>query len=281
MDTLNSTTTPDSIRNDVVRHFSHHEGRQSAIPAEERYSQDELSDMPLTAVQCSDGCGNPLLYTNIQPGDTVVDLGSGAGLDLLLAARRTGSSGKVIGVDMTEGMITLARASIQKAGLANVEVRRGLIEELPIESESVDWVISNCVINLSPEKQKVFAEILRVLRPGGKMVISDTVVSGVPSWLRRTAAIFNKSVNTLLDETNYLQILQRSGLTQIEIKERTVFTGPRFRRMLAVEAGHSLGAGPTGKISAIHRIYMTPLVYLGGAMLSGRISSIKVFAAKI
>jgi len=135
------------------------------------YASESLGEIPRDAVENSFGCGDPLAFTEVEPGQTVVDLGSGAGIDILLAARRVGPDGHVIGIDMTDEMIERAQQNIDDSGLGNVEVRKGLIENLPIDDHSVDWVISNCVINLSPEKPKVFAEIARVLKPGGRMII--------------------------------------------------------------------------------------------------------------
>ena len=142
------------------------------------YAEGELpEDVP------SFGCGNPLAFSQVRPGQVVLDLGSGAGFDLVLAARRVGEAGRVIGVDMTDAMIERARANARQSGHANIEVRKGYIEALPVESGSVDWVISNCVVNLSPDKPAVFAEIARVLAAGGHMRISDMVAQGVPVWL--------------------------------------------------------------------------------------------------
>ena len=154
------------------------------------YDEGVLKTLPPDAVVNSFGCGNPLALSEVQKGQTVIDLGSGAGMDLLIAAQKVGPGGKVIGVDMTEDMIVRARQNLAAAKAANVEVRQGIIEQLPVDSESVDWVISNCVINLSPEKEKVFSEIFRVLKPGGCLSISDIVAQDLPAWMRENMALY-------------------------------------------------------------------------------------------
>jgi len=155
------------------------------------YNEEELNNLLADSTITSFGCGNPLAYSEVKEGDVVLDLGPGAGLDLLIAARKVGPSGQVIGVDMTEEMISKAEENIKAAGVKNIEVRKGLIEELPVKSSSVDWVISNCVINLSPEKEKVFSEISRVLKPGGRMVVSDMVGENIPEWLRENKNLYS------------------------------------------------------------------------------------------
>jgi SAM-dependent methyltransferase len=166
------------------------------------------------------GCGNPLALAQIEPGDTVLDLGSGAGLDLLVAAEKVGPSGQVIGVDMTQDMIDTANRNAVQAGFANVEVRHGLIEDLPVDSESVDLVISNCVINLSPEKERVFSEIYRVLKPGGRFSISDIVAENLPEALRTNEDAYCACVGGAVSETAYVEGLERAGLSSVKVTER-------------------------------------------------------------
>ena len=197
------------------------------------YDREALAELPGDAVAYSMGCGDPLVFGDVEPGDTVLDLGSGAGIDLLLAAKRVGPEGRVIGVDMTDVMIEKARANILAAGLDNVEVRKGFIEELPVETDSVDWVISNCVINLSPEKNRVFAEIARVLKPGGRILVSDIVVENLPESLRRNEAIYNSCVGGAISESAYLDGLSHAGLVDVEVRKRHVYDAAQLEGMSA------------------------------------------------
>ena len=182
------------------------------------YGEKERSQVPEEAYLSSFGCGNPMIYTDVKPGDVVLDLGSGAGLDVLLASKKVGPKGKVIGLDMTPEMIEKARENASKAGAENVEFRLGEMEDMPVEDGSVDWIISNCVINLSPDKKKVFQEAFRVLKPGGKIVISDIVAEGIPEDLRQ--ALWASCVGGAVDETMYLQIIEQVGFEDIRIVGR-------------------------------------------------------------
>ena len=183
-------------------------GEQKGVAVQSAgYTAEELAALPDEAVVNAFGCGNPLAFAGVREGETVLDLGSGAGIDLLLAARRVGPSGRVIGVDMTGEMIARARENVAAAGLGNVEVRQGLIEALPVADASVDWVISNCVINLSPEKEKVFAEIARVLRPGGRVSISDIVAEGLPEWARQSAAAYSACLSGAIPEDERVAVI--------------------------------------------------------------------------
>ena len=187
------------------------------------YSEEELGSFSINSNITTFGCGNPLAFSDVREGDIVLDLGPGAGLDLLIAARKVGVSGRVIGVDMTEEMITKAKENIKAAGFTNVELRRGLIEEIPVESSSVDWVISNCVINLSPEKEKVFSEIFRVLKPGGRMIVSDMVGENIPQWLRENKNLYNSCISGVISEKEYLYGLRKAGLEKVTVSERKTY----------------------------------------------------------
>jgi SAM-dependent methyltransferase len=199
------------------------------------YEPKALEALPDDAVENSFGCGDPVAFARVQEGEVVVDLGSGAGIDLLLAAEKVGPEGRVIGVDMTQAMIAKARTNIAAAGLDNVEVREGLIEELPVKSGSVDWVISNCVINLSPDKPRVFAEIARVLKPGGRMVVSDIVVEDLPEWVRRNQTLHSACVAGAISERAYTEGLGAAGLEEIAVEARLVYDAAQVEALLRSE----------------------------------------------
>ena len=181
------------------------------------------------------GCGDPLLFSNVDEGATVLDLGSGAGYDLIAAASRVGPEGHVIGIDMTDDMIAAAQRNVDAAGLANVEIRKGIIEDLPVESNSVDWVISNCVINLSPEKERVFSEINRVLKPGGRFSISDICASDLPEWLLSDESAYAGCIAGAVSENAYFHGLKRAGLTDLLIDQKMKY-GVGELRAMAVDA---------------------------------------------
>jgi SAM-dependent methyltransferase len=184
------------------------------------------------AASASFGCGNPLAFAGVREGDTVLDLGSGAGMDLLIAAEKVGPSGAVIGVDMTDDMIEVARRNARQAGFDTIEIRKGLIEQLPVEDSSVDWVISNCVINLSPDKPGVFREVARVMKPGAHFSISDIVVQDLPDWIRESAAAWSACVAGAISEQEYLEGLRGAGLEAVEVTERLVYDASQLRAIL-------------------------------------------------
>lgn len=166
------------------------------------------------------GCGNPLAHAGVARGETILDLGSGAGIDAFLAARETGPSGRVIGVDMTPAMLSRARENAAKHGFGNVEFRLGEIESLPVADGTVDLIISNCVINLSPDKPRVFREALRVLRPGGRMVVSDIVlVAELPESVRKSVEAYVGCVAGASMKNDYLRALQEAGFERVEVVE--------------------------------------------------------------
>ncbi|MBI5157718.1 MAG: arsenite methyltransferase [Acidimicrobiia bacterium] len=191
------------------------------------YHPEELADLPDEAVMGL-GCGNPVALADIEEGDTVLDLGSGGGIDVFLAARKTGAAGRVIGVDMTPEMLQRAEVNAGRLGLDNVEFRRGLIEELPVADASVDVTISNCVINLAPDKRRVFAEVLRVLRPGGRLVVSDIVTDGpLPESVTDDPAAWASCVAGALPRDEYLDAMRAAGLTDVDVLKQDG-SGPLF-----------------------------------------------------
>lgn len=184
------------------------------------YSPDELAAIPKEA-EMGLGCGNPQALAGLQPGETVLDLGSGGGIDCFLAARRVGPSGRVIGVDMTPEMISRARASAARGGYTNVEFRLGEIEHLPVADASVDAILSNCVINLSPDKPQVYREMYRVLRRGGRIAVSDVVaVAPLPEDLRRDLALLAGCVAGAASVPEIQQMLRDAGFEQIQVHAR-------------------------------------------------------------
>ena len=237
------------------------------------YTAEELSSLPEDTVVNSFGCGNPVAFADVQEGETVLDLGSGAGIDLLLAAQKVGPSGRVIGVDMTDEMIDRAREAIASAGADNVEVRKGIIENLPLEDNSVDLVISNCVINLSPEKDRVFAEIHRVLKPGGRMRVSDIVVERLPRWVRSIPSVYESCVGGAISEASYLGGLRSAGLEDAEVSERLVYETDQIASLVLSEL-------PGWWKNAVKALRLTWLVRLLARTVSGRVWSARFLARK-
>src|SRR3990172_2207399 len=189
------------------------------------YSAEQTAVLPKEAVLASLGCGNPTALAELHEGEVVLDLGSGGGIDVLLSARRVGPTGKAYGLDMTDEMLELARENQRKAGVTNVEFLKGEMEEMPLPDGSVDVIISNCVVNLSPDKDRVLAEAFRVLKPGGRVAIADIVVRGsVPRGLRRSLELWAGCVAGALEENEYRQKLAAAGFTDIEIEALREYT---------------------------------------------------------
>jgi len=185
------------------------------------YSTGELSDLPDTVTDITLGCGNPTAIAELQPGEVVLDLGSGGGIDCFLAAKKVGPEGRVIGLDMTPDMIKLARRNAKKVGAKNVEFRYGEMEDMPLPDESVDVIISNCVINLSPDKDAVFSEAYRVLRPGGRMTVSDIVFHGeLPQAIRGKLDAWAGCIAGALQESDYLSKIHAAGFEEVEVLSR-------------------------------------------------------------
>ncbi|PYV13163.1 MAG: arsenite S-adenosylmethyltransferase [Acidobacteria bacterium] len=198
------------------------------------YASDEAAALPAEAVAASLGCGNPTALAELHPGETVLDLGSGGGADVLLSARRVGPTGKAYGLDMTDDMLALARENQRKAGLENVEFLKGEIENIPLPDDSVDVVISNCVINLSSDKKRVLEEAFRVLRPGGRLAVSDVVVRGeVPAEIRRSVELWIGCVAGALRDEEYRSYLAAAGFSDVEIEPTRVYRLADAREFMA------------------------------------------------
>ena len=188
------------------------------------YSDAETRDLPADAVAVSLGCGNPTALLALEPGQSVLDLGSGGGIDVLLSARRVGPAGKVYGLDMTDEMLALARENQKKAGATNVEFIKGTIESIPLPDNTVDVVISNCVINLSSDKDAVLREAFRVLKPGGRFAVSDVIVRGeVPADVRRNMELWVGCIAGALQDAEYTSKLAAAGFTDIELDPWRVY----------------------------------------------------------
>jgi SAM-dependent methyltransferase len=201
------------------------------------YSDAELTSLPEGAVAASLGCGNPTALLSLEPGQVVLDLGSGGGIDVLLSARRVGPTGKAYGLDMTDEMLALARNNQQKAGATNVEFLRGSIEAIPLPGDSVDVIISNCVINLSSDKDAVLREAFRVLKPGGRFAVSDVVVRGeVPAEVRRSMELWVGCIAGALEDTEYARKLTAAGFVDVEVDPWRVYKIDDARQFLS-EAG--------------------------------------------
>jgi arsenite methyltransferase len=188
------------------------------------YNAAQTSELPQEAVLASLGCGNPTALAQLNPGETVLDLGSGGGIDVLLSARRVGPSGKAFGLDMTDEMLALARENQRKAGVANVEFLKGEIEHIPLPDNSVDVVISNCVINLSGDKDKVLREAFRVLKPGGRFAVSDVVTHGeVPDGVRQNMLLWVGCIAGALEDSDYAARLTKAGFAAVDIETTRVY----------------------------------------------------------
>ena len=204
------------------------------------YETAETAHLPREAVAASLGCGNPTALAELKPGETVLDLGSGGGIDVLLSARRVGPTGKAYGLDMTDEMLALARENQKKAGVTNVEFLKGEIKHVPVPADSVDVIISNCVINLSADKDAVLSEAFRVLKPGGRFAVSDVVVRGaVPPEIRRSVELWIGCVAGALEESEYRAKLVKAGFEDIGVEPTRIYTAESARDFLA---GAGLGA---------------------------------------
>lgn len=201
------------------------------------YDQAQAADLPAEAMLASLGCGNPTALAELQAGETVLDLGSGGGIDVLLSAKRVGPTGTAYGLDMTDPMLALAQENKAKSGLSNVHFLKGEIEHIPLPANSVDVIISNCVINLSADKDRVLREAFRVLKPGGRFAVSDVVVRGeMPESIRRNMELWIGCVAGALRDTDYLAKLQAAGFEDASIEVTRVYTAEDAKEFLAGQA---------------------------------------------
>lgn len=236
------------------------------------YDTVVLGELPPDAVAASFGCGDPVAFAHMKPGQTVLDLGCGAGLDLLIAAEKVGVEGRVIGVDVSAEMLKRAKTNAERAGLADrIELREGQIEHLPVDDASIDWIISNCVVNLSPDKAKVFQEIHRVLKPGGKALIADLVADDLPEWVMTHADLYSACVSGAVSENAYIGLAEAAGLSQAWVVDRLVYDAPMVRGLIE-------DALPIAIDAIVARLGVDRAAFLemAGAQLAGRLSSIKL-----
>jgi SAM-dependent methyltransferase len=200
------------------------------------YEASQAEQVPAQALQASLGCGNPAALANLNPGEVVLDLGSGGGIDVLLSARRVGPAGKAYGLDMTDEMLALANENKRKAGLENVEFLKGEIENIPLPDNAVDVIISNCVINLSADKDRVLREAFRVLKPGGRFAVSDVVTRGdLPAAIRSSVLLWAGCVAGALEENEYRARLLSAGFEQIQIEPTRVYRVEDARAFLSAQ----------------------------------------------
>lgn len=198
------------------------------------YGAGEAGEIPDTALRASLGCGNPTALAELKPGETVLDLGSGGGIDVILSARRVGPTGKAYGLDMTDDMLSLAEENKRKSGLTNVEFLKGEIEHIPLPDDSVDVIISNCVINLSGDKDRVIREAFRVLKPGGRLAVSDVVVRGeMPDAVRQSMLLWVGCIAGALGDYQYVAKLAKAGFDGIEIEPTRVYNVEDARAFLS------------------------------------------------
>jgi SAM-dependent methyltransferase len=220
------------------------------------YEAAETDGIPAEALLASLGCGNPTALAALAPGETVLDLGSGGGIDVLLSAQRVGPTGKAYGLDMTDDMLALARENKRKSGLTNVEFLRGEIEDIPLPSESVDVIISNCVINLSADKARVIHEAHRVLNPGGRFAVSDVVLRGeLPEPVLKSVGLWTGCVSGALHEDEYRRLLLAAGFTDVSIEPTRVYSNEDVKALL-----DSAGLTDDGLVDAVEGKIMSAFV---------------------
>ena len=249
------------------------------------YSDEELTALPDSAADAALGCGNPTAIAALQPGEVVLDLGSGGGIDCFLAAQQVGPGGRVIGLDMTTDMIKLARRNAKKIGATNVDFRYGEMEDIPLPDASVDVVISNCVVNLSPDKDAVFGEVCRVLRPGGRVMVSDMVTDGeIPAPLRERMDAWAGCVGGALDEALYLDKIRAAGFENVKVTSRNSMPFDKTHKPadqpIEEENAQIIVMGPDGPVEGAEARAMLAQAGVSVDDLAQTVASINVEARK-
>lgn len=235
----------------------------------------DASEVPAALLGSSFGCGNPVAFSEVEPGDTVLDLGCGVGLDLIIAAEKTGPAGKVIGIDMNDDMVNRARTNATKNGFANIEVLTGAIEALPFPDRSVDWVVSNCVINLSLDKPAVFSEINRVLKPGGKMLVSDIVADDLPDWTQIHSDLYAACISAAVPEVVYVRLASNGGLSALRIVDTLVYDDGALRYLIKEELPVAID-----KLSKRFNLSTEAMLDKAVSDLAGKVKAIKLYGER-
>ncbi len=229
------------------------------------YSKEEIENLSKEVADMSMGCGNPTAIANLKPGEVVLDLGSGGGIDAFLAVREVGPQGRVIGLDMTEEMVNRARENARKMGLTNVEFKLGEMEAIPLSDNSVDVIISNCVINLSPDKDAVFREIFRVLKPEGRIAVSDIVTDGkLPKFITQNAEAWTSCIGGALKEEDYLSKIRTAGFANVTIESKHLYSHEEISMFKETDSA----------------VFEKPLSLKEIKAVEGKIASIRVTAQK-
>jgi len=235
------------------------------------YTAQDMAGAPQEALQSSFGCGNPLQFAEVKVGQTVLDIGSGAGIDCFLAAQKVGPMGKVIGLDMTPAMIEKARQIAAARGFVNVEFRLGAADQMPVEDHSVDWIISNCVINLAPDKPAVFREAFRVLKPGGRLSVSDIVLArDLPEEIRQSIEAYVGCVAGAILEAEYLEGMRQAGFQNVEVSSHYAYTADDLRNWLGNSSRGCCGGNP-----AIEKVWSRYARDLEGSVRSALFRAVK------
>lgn len=265
----------DEIEDFYRRKLDEAGGKTDVSPLIAEYDEALLASAPEGMATSSFGCGDPLAFADAPVGGAVLDLGCGAGLDLIAAARRVGPQGRVIGVDMLPEMVARARENAARAGLSNIEVIEGAIEAVPLPDESVDLIVSNCVVNLSGDKTAVFGEIARLLRPGGGFAIADLCADDLPEWITAHADLHAACLSSVMSEADYVDLARNAGLTDVKVADRLIYDAGQVEQLIRDELPVALDA-----IAARIGDEAKDVAPMIGAALAGSIRSVKLTGGK-